>query len=227
VSKPARDSKPPDPRSGVQEDGSWVPSFEGQRPPFEPGNTLTVGHGRPAEHGAYAELALSPRAEALSARLRELGADHLTPADDAGLAVAALSALQLSCATGALEEVTEAIERGDDVDVWLGRLESRSRLSQDARRWSDTTRRWFDSLGLTPAGRAQLEAAQHPPGISIGEAQAFVMSCLQVATEFIDAANRAAFLARFDATFRPVIGELPPPDDSVDARNDAGESEPS
>jgi hypothetical protein len=31
--------------SGLTEDGGWVPEFEGQRPPFEPGNTAAVKHG--------------------------------------------------------------------------------------------------------------------------------------------------------------------------------------
>lgn len=167
-------------------------------------------------YGAYAELALSPRAESLAARLRELGADHLTPADDAGLAVAALSAIQLSCATGALEEVTAAIERGDDVDVWLGRLESRARLSQDARRWSDTTRRWFDSLGLTPVGRATLEAERQPRGIPPDEAQALFRALFVTALEYVDHVRRQEFLARIDAVTASHFGELPPAPEAAD-----------
>lgn len=34
-----------DPRSGINEDGTFVPAFEGQRPPFEKGNTLQETHG--------------------------------------------------------------------------------------------------------------------------------------------------------------------------------------
>jgi hypothetical protein len=202
----------PDPRSGLDEQGNWTPAFEGQRAPFAPGHDLG---GRPPEHGAYAELALSPRAEALAARLRELGAEHLTPADEAGLAVAALSAIQLSCATGALEEVTAAIER-DDVDVWLGRLESRARLSQDARRWSDTTRRWFDSLGLTPVGRAALEAAQQPRGIPAHEVAELFSAFAKATLEFVDRARRDQFLARIHAVSAPLIGELPAATEVVD-----------
>jgi len=150
--------------SGIDpETGEWTPAFEGQRPPLRPGHEHRVREGNElaVTHGAYAELALSPRAEALAARLRKAGG-HLTAADEAGLAVAALSAIQLSCATGALEEVAEAIERGDDVDTWLGRLESRSRLSKDARGWSNTVRQWFDadgdSSGASDSGRVRDES---------------------------------------------------------------------
>jgi hypothetical protein len=162
---------------------------------FEPGNTAAVAHG------AYAELALSPRVEALADRLRTLMGGSVDDVDEPARKVAALSTIQLSCAVGALEEVTEAIERGDDVDQWLGRLESRSRLSQDSRRWSDSVRRWFDALGLTPVGRAQLEAAQQPPGIPPHEAREFALAVFKLAYEYIDAARRREFDARLDAVF--------------------------
>jgi hypothetical protein len=104
--------------------------------------------------------------------------------------ILALSAIQLSCGTGALEEVTAATERGEDVDVWLGRLESRARLSQDSRRWSDTVRKWADALGYTPVGRAQLEAASQPRGISMEEARQFAAAVFEAAFEFVDRTRR-------------------------------------
>jgi hypothetical protein len=39
--------------------GVWVPEFEGQRPPFEPGNTAAV------KHGAYSPRHVEPAAEEL------------------------------------------------------------------------------------------------------------------------------------------------------------------
>lgn len=50
---------PPDPRSGVQPDGSWVPAFDRQKPPFEPGNDLAV------THGAYSPRKVNPLAREL------------------------------------------------------------------------------------------------------------------------------------------------------------------
>jgi hypothetical protein len=59
------DRRLPDPASGVQPDGSWVPAFEGQRPPFTPGHELANGHGRPPEHGAYSPRKVEPLAREL------------------------------------------------------------------------------------------------------------------------------------------------------------------
>jgi hypothetical protein len=177
--------------------------------PFAPGNVAA------ATHGAYAVLALSDRVQAFAARLREAGADHLAEADEPAIAIAALSAVQLACATGAVEEVAEAIERGDDVDEWLGRLESRARLSQDARRWSDTVRKWFDSLGLTPAGRHELEERSLTL-IHVHEVQLALSQWARVTGEFVPASRRGEYLAAIGrlAADMPVPAiELPPASD--------------
>ena len=53
--------------SGVDESGEWSPAFEGQRPPFEPGNELSV------RHGASSERRIAPVARAHRRRvLRQL-----------------------------------------------------------------------------------------------------------------------------------------------------------
>jgi hypothetical protein len=163
---------------------------------FLPGHEHRVGEGNDlaVTHGAYAELQLSPRVVALAARLREAG-EHLTAADEAGLAVAALSAIQLSCATGALEEVAEAIERGEDVDRWLGRLESKARLSKDARAWSNTVRQWLDSLGLTPAGRRNLEDRTLTV---IHHVQPLMVAFLVSVAELVPPERRGELEAKFD-----------------------------
>ncbi len=49
----------PDPRSGLQPDGTWVPAVVGQRPPFAPGNELAV------QHGAYSPRKVNPLAREL------------------------------------------------------------------------------------------------------------------------------------------------------------------
>ena len=43
----------------------WVPEFEGQRPPFAPGNQLAVDGGRPPVHGAYSPRRVDPLARDL------------------------------------------------------------------------------------------------------------------------------------------------------------------
>lgn len=50
--------------------GEWTPEFPGQRPPFQPGHTLSM------RHGAYSERRIGPLAEQLAA---DLLADPTTP----------------------------------------------------------------------------------------------------------------------------------------------------
>lgn len=52
----------------------WVPAFEGQRPPFQPGNQLAVGHGRPPLHGAYSPRRYQPLAQELVDQVLEQAA---------------------------------------------------------------------------------------------------------------------------------------------------------
>lgn len=191
----------PDPRSGLDVDGNWTPAFPGQRPPFEPGHELG---GRPVEHGAYSVLTLSPRAEAIAAWIRSQ-ADHLTLYDEAEVQRAALVLAQLERAAGFLGEVDEAIIRGDDVDGYLQRAERRGSLSKDARGWAAEGRRTLDGLGLTPTGRAQLEAAQQPQGYSHEEVREMFVALFTAANEYIDRARRQ----EFDTRVKAIIGELP------------------
>jgi hypothetical protein len=51
--------------SGLQPDGSFVPEFPGQRPPFQPGHEMSVTHGARRE-STVAELAGRYEAELLS-----------------------------------------------------------------------------------------------------------------------------------------------------------------
>jgi len=45
--------------------GEWVPAFPGQRPPFQPGHTLSV------RHGAHSERLVAPLADAILQRAVE------------------------------------------------------------------------------------------------------------------------------------------------------------
>jgi hypothetical protein len=126
-------------------DGCQCPRCRG----FENGNTYTV------THGSYAKLALTPRAQQIAEWLRSVG-PHLRPIDEPALQVLGLTIAQLERAAAVLEEAGQAIDRGEDVDAWLGRIEKRGSLSKDARDWSSSARRMLESLGLTPTGRAAL-----------------------------------------------------------------------
>jgi hypothetical protein len=58
----------------------WVPEFEGQRPPFQPGNELAFKPGNTAatKSGAWSQRAIGPVAEALvEAVLDDEGLDYL------------------------------------------------------------------------------------------------------------------------------------------------------
>jgi hypothetical protein len=126
---------------------------------FLPGHEHRVGEGNDlaVKHGVYAVLQLTPRADELAGKLRGL-ADHLTPADEPALQTLALLLAQLERVAGVLGEVDDAVKRGADVDVYLGRVERRSRLSADMRGWAKEGRNLLHELGLTPAGRRDLEA---------------------------------------------------------------------
>jgi hypothetical protein len=183
---------------------------------FQPGHELG---GRPVEHGSYSVLTLTPRAEAIAAWIRSQ-ADHLTAYDEAEVQRGALVLAQLERAAGVLGEVDEAIVRGTDVEVYLGRIERRASLSKDARGWAAESRRTLDGLGLTPTGRAQLEAAAQPPGIPPAEAQALFAAFFQTAIEFVDHVRRDEFMKRIDAVSAPLLGELPA-GETIDAEEGA------
>jgi hypothetical protein len=51
--------------SGLKDDGSWEPEFEGQRPPYAPGNTSAM------VHGARSERTIRPLAEQLMQAILE------------------------------------------------------------------------------------------------------------------------------------------------------------
>src|SRR5439155_1858033 len=138
--------------------------------------------------------------------------EHLTPADEAGVQLLALTLAQLERAGGALANVDVAIERGDDVDAYLGRMESRARLSRDARAWTEAARKLLHELGLTPAGRAELEDRQLTV-VHAHEVQVVLAAWNQAAAEFVPHGRRTAFLARLDEALRvampDVVLELP------------------
>lgn len=118
----------PDPRSGLDEDGSWTPEFPGQRKPFQPGHSLST------THGSYAVIRLKPRAQEITNALREQ-APLYAPALEITLQAAGAVAARLERAFGALEDADDPAEL--------------ARLEQDARGWAGTLLRYLDALGMT------------------------------------------------------------------------------
>jgi hypothetical protein len=216
----------PDPRSGLDpETHEWRPVFDGQRPPFNEGHRLSVGNKGPTSHGSYAVLQLAPRAEEIAAAVRGLGS-HLTPADEPAVQLCALLLAQVERAARTLGEVDEAIERGGEgVDAWLGRVERRGRLSQDARGWAKEVRNLLDRLGLTPAGRAALEERQLTV-VHVHQVQLVLDAWRKVTSQYVPVKRRAEFLLAFAAAMREAGIELPTERELPPARTDTDELPP-
>jgi hypothetical protein len=152
----------PESRSGLDERGKWTPAFEGQRPPFEPGNGLT------RRHGAYS----STTALSQDARVAEL-ADEIAqtqpiahPADAGAVWRLAVCYRRCELAVAAIEAADERLEGAPaaaytDGSAWLGRLR------EDPRGWLSVAGRIEAELGRTPAARARLALHRLEPSIVV------------------------------------------------------------
>lgn len=129
--------------------GEWVPAFEGQRPPFEPGHTASM------THGAYATIALKPRADELAQMIRVLMGDNYGEPHEMAIAAAAMAAARLERVEAARESAT---------DDELGR-----RLDQDERSWSKLFLAYLSALGLTPASAARIGLERRAKGDGLRE----------------------------------------------------------
>lgn len=111
------------------------PAFEGQRPPFEPGNEVAV------KHGAYATVKLGPRVDELADAIRD-DVPTYRPADEIMLQLLALCLARLEAAREAVDSATSPA----DVE----------RLLRDMRAWVGKCRQILNDLGMSPASRARL-----------------------------------------------------------------------
>jgi hypothetical protein len=118
----------------VQEDGSFLPVFEGQRPPFERGNTVAV------KHGAHSLQRLGPRVDELAAVIRDLVPTY-GPADEIAVRQLALALSRIEAAASALEEAAPGAAPS---------------LETAVRGWSHLVERQLAALGMNPASRARL-----------------------------------------------------------------------
>jgi hypothetical protein len=139
--------------SGIQPDGSWLPAFPGQAPPFGRGNTASL------KHGAYAVVHLRSRADEIRDALAGV-ADLASPADGATLDVCASLLAQAERALTILEhaqkEELDAILAGTPLKP--EERQNLARLSADTRGWLNSAMRALDRLGLSPLARARLGA---------------------------------------------------------------------
>jgi hypothetical protein len=132
--------------SGVQPDGSFVPAFEGQRPPFRPGNEHRVqpGNQLARTHGAHSKLTLAPRAEELADWIRDLVPSY-RDADEPTVQLLALSLAQVEAAHTWIAENGLLDEHGQPRGILrhLGTM-------------TNTAGRLADRLGMNPTARAGL-----------------------------------------------------------------------
>ncbi len=138
----------PNPRSGLQPDGTWVPALDRQRPPFAPGNTLA------AKHHGYSPRKVEPlAAELVEGLLADPAAGHAhAPHYRPAVWAWARAEAQVQLLTEYLAKAGEA--SGDGVgDLEQDGIRSAYLLLHRAEARATTGR---TRLGLDPVSRARL-----------------------------------------------------------------------
>jgi hypothetical protein len=128
----------------------WVPAFEGQRPPFQPGNTLSVGNKGPLTHGAYSAKRTDPLANYFRDEiLAEPGMDYLTRGQYAAL-------FWQYCRTAArIQTIEEAID-GMPIDAAARSDKGQTSWLELLRKWTATLTTLASRCGLDPLSYARL-----------------------------------------------------------------------
>jgi hypothetical protein len=121
---------------------------------FQHGHTLSL------KHGAYANVAISPRADELATLVRET-APVYEPCDEPAVRALGVILARIERAEMALADVDEGLDAAsaDPLAGYVGRTErvdALTRLRSDLRSWLAVAERYFAALGLTPGSRARL-----------------------------------------------------------------------
>ena len=128
----------------------WIPEFKGQRPPFQPGNQVSVGNRGPWKHGATSPRATEPIARAL---VKEM----LTEPD--------LDYLHAPKFRGALWDWARAEARSRLVNEWAAGLsmeeataepDGRAAPLELARQLTVRAANMGDRIGLSPAAAKEM-----------------------------------------------------------------------
>jgi len=130
---------PPSSAGSVTAPEGWVPAFEGQRPPFQPGHTLSV------RHGTYSVRLVGEDAAAMLEELRESGAPWLAEVDGA----------ELEAWLRAESQVRRLAEHLDKVGVLDGKGNPRP-AAAELRAFERLAAARRAALGLNPSARAVL-----------------------------------------------------------------------
>jgi hypothetical protein len=129
----------------VNPDGTaWIPKFEGQRPPFQPGNTLAL------KHGATSAAVYQPIAQAhIDALMQDPGLDYLRAPRFAR----------------ALQQWAVAQAKVDLLTQWVDSMTIRAAADSTRgstsplellRKWMTTAAGYAHTLGLDPTSAARL-----------------------------------------------------------------------
>lgn len=148
-------------------DVQWTPAFEGQRPPFEPGNPYRVqpGNTLAVTHGAFSQRMVAPVAQALA---------------DAVLADPTIAYLQQPSYRPALLAWAAAEARVIIIEQWVDGMPIESAAESERgqtsplellRKWEATASTHRARLGLDPLSRARL-------GRDVAAAQVDVVAAL-------------------------------------------------
>lgn len=144
-----------DPKTGLE----WQPEFEGQRPPFQPGNSLAV------THGASSPARVDPLAQQYIAEiLEDEGTQYLQ-------AARFQSALwHWAQAQARVQLLTEYV---DSMTMDAATRSDRGQTSplELLRKWMATAQTWASRLGLDPLSAARLgkDLAQGKQADAAGE----------------------------------------------------------
>lgn len=132
------------------------------------GNTLSVGKGRPAEHGVMASpLRLAPEADAIAERVRPL-MPVKSPAFEGTLQTYCILLARLQRAHVALEKEAAKVDESEkehdrllksdpdaakDFEVYTPKYQY---LAEEMRKWMSASLKHATQLGLTPASAAAI-----------------------------------------------------------------------
>lgn len=122
----------------------WIPEFEGQRPPFQPGNTLAV------THGAYSPARVDPIAQELIAGLwSDPTLEYLQAPRFAR------SVHQWAIAQAKVDLLSDWV---DGMDIQQAADSDRGKTSplELLRKWMTTAQGYAQRLGLDPLSAARL-----------------------------------------------------------------------
>ncbi|WP_147251476.1 P27 family phage terminase small subunit [Blastococcus sp. TBT05-19] len=158
----------------AEQPADWTPAFPGQRPPFQPGHTLSL------RHGVYSDRRIEPLAQQfVDAYAADPSVTWLTTADGPALHALGRAEAKVQLLEEYLGKLAEA-EETDLADLEAKRVEAAYRELHRAETRAMSLR---TQLGFTPMSRARL-------GRNVAAARVDMAELLSRMQEAQDAAQR-------------------------------------